>query len=37
VFLETPTRIRALGCVFMIALMVRNYIQFTLRRQMKER
>jgi transposase len=37
VFLETPTRIRALGFVFMIALMVRNYIQFTLRRQMKER
>lgn len=37
VFLETPTRIRALGFVFMIALMVRNFIQFTLRRKMKQR
>jgi transposase len=37
VFLETPTRIRALGLVFMIALMVRNYIQFTLRAEMKRR
>ena len=37
VFLETPTRIRALGFVFMVALMVRNFVQFTLRRQMKRR
>ena len=37
VFLETPTRIRALGFVFMIALMVRNFIQFTLRGGMKKR
>ena len=37
VFLETPTRIRALGFVFMVALMVRNYIQFTLRAKMKNR
>ncbi len=37
VFLETPTRIRALGFVFMIALMVRNFIQFTLRGEMKRR
>jgi transposase len=37
VFLEMPTRIRALGFVFMVALMVRNFIQFTLRRAMKKR
>ena len=37
VFLETPTRIRALGFVFMVALMVRNFIQFTLRAEMKKR
>ena len=37
VFLETPTRIRALGFVFMVALMVRNFIQFTLRAEMKRR
>lgn len=36
-FLNTPTRIRALGFVFMLALMVRNFIQFTLRAAMKER
>jgi hypothetical protein len=35
--LETPTRIRALGFVFMVALMVRNYVQFTLRAAMKDR
>jgi hypothetical protein len=37
VFLETPSRIRALGFVFMVALMVRNYVQFTLRAAMKDR
>jgi transposase len=37
VFLETPTRIRALGFVLMVALMVRNFIQFTLRAEMKKR
>ena len=37
VFLDTPSRIRALGFVFMVALMVRNYVQFTLRAAMKER
>jgi transposase len=34
VFLETPTRIRALGLVLVLALMVRNFIQFRLRREM---
>jgi len=37
VFLKTPTRIRAMGLVLMLALMVRNYIQGTLRAQLKER
>jgi transposase len=37
VFLDTPSRIRALGFIFMVALMVRNYIQFTLRAAMKDR
>ena len=36
-FLKSSRRIRALGFVFMLALMVRNYIQFTLRREMKKR
>ena len=35
-FLKTPTRIAALGFVFLLALMVRNHIQFTLRRQLKD-
>lgn len=36
VFLHTPRRIAALGVVFMLALMVRNYIQFELRRRLAE-
>ncbi len=36
VFLKTPARIRALGLVFLLALMVRNHIQFTLRRRLVE-
>jgi len=36
VFLETPTRIRALGLVFVFALMVRNFVQHRLRRAIKE-
>jgi transposase len=36
VFLETPRRIAALSLVFVLALMVRNYIQFTLRRRLAE-
>lgn len=32
VFLKTPHRITALGLVFVLALMVRNYLQFELRR-----
>lgn len=35
VFLKTPSRIAALGLVFMLALMVRNYLQFELRRQLE--
>ena len=35
VFLKTPSRIAALGLVFILALMVRNYLQFELRRQLK--
>ena len=35
-FLETPTRIRALGFVFMLALMVRNFIQFRLREAIRK-
>lgn len=30
-FLKTPTRMRALGLVMVLALMVRNYWQFTMR------
>ena len=30
VFLDTPTRIRALGLILILALMVRNHIQFAL-------
>lgn len=37
VFLDTPTRIRALGLVMILALMVRNYLQFTLRARMRDR
>ncbi len=36
VFLHTPTRIAALSLVMMLALMVRNYIQFELRKQLAE-
>lgn len=36
VFLKTPARIRALGLVFLLALMVRNHLQFTLRRKLVE-
>lgn len=36
IFLETPRRIAALGLVFMLALMVRNYLQFELRRCLAE-
>lgn len=36
-FLKTPTRIRAMGLVLVLALMVRNFIQFTLRNQMAAR
>jgi transposase len=36
VFLHTPSRIAALGLVFVLALMVRNYLQFTLRRRLVE-
>jgi len=35
-FLKTPRRIAALGLVFVLALMVRNYIQWTLRRRLAE-
>jgi transposase len=34
VFLKTPRRIRAMGLVLMLALMVRNYIQATLRTEL---
>jgi transposase len=36
IFLETPTRIRALGLVFVLALMVRNFVQYRLRTAMKQ-
>ena len=36
VLLHTPERIAALGLVFVLALMVRNYIQFTLRQRLAE-
>ena len=35
IFLKTPHRIAALGLVFLLALMVRNYLQFELRRQLE--
>ena len=35
-FLKTPHRIAALGLVFILALMVRNSIQWTLRSQLRE-
>lgn len=35
-FLHTPRRIAALGVVLMLALMVRNYVQFELRRRLAE-
>lgn len=37
VFLKTPHRIRAMGLVLMLALMVRNYIQGTLRTELHAR
>jgi len=37
VFLKTPARIRAMGLVLVLALMVRNYIQATMRRTLRER
>jgi len=37
VFLKTPSRIRAMGFVLMLALMVRNYIQGTLRAELAAR
>lgn len=36
-FLKKPTRIRAMGLVLVLALMVRNTLQFTLRGQLRER
>ena len=36
VLLHTPARIAALGVVLVLALMVRNYLQFTLRRRLTE-
>ena len=33
-FLKTPTRIAALGLVFILALMVRNYMQWEIRRRL---
>lgn len=36
VFLKTPHRIAALGLIFVLALMVRNYLQFELRRKLVE-
>jgi transposase len=35
VFLKTPSRIAALGLVFILERMVRNYLQFELRRQLE--
>jgi len=37
VFLKTPERIRAMGLVLILALMVRNYIQATLRTELEAR
>jgi len=36
VLLHSPARIAALGLVFVLALMVRNYVQFTLRRRLPD-
>ncbi len=36
-FLKTPTRMRAMGLVMVLALMVRNYFQFTLRATLRDR
>ncbi len=36
-FVKTPRRIRALGLVMVLALMVRNFIQYTLRRELRRR
>ena len=36
IFLHTPHRIAALGLVFVLALMVRNYLQFEIRRRLAE-
>jgi len=36
-FLKTPRRIAALGMVFVLALMVRNYVQYTIRNGLAER
>lgn len=37
VFLKTPSRIRAMGLILMLALMVRNYIQATIRAELSAR
>lgn len=37
VFLKTPERVRAMGLVLVLALMVRNYIQGTLRAELERR
>jgi len=37
VFLKTPERIRAMGLVLILALMVRNYVQATMRGELKRR
>ncbi len=36
VFLKKPARIAALGLVFILALMVRNYLQFTVRKRLTD-
>ena len=36
-FLKTPSRMRAMGLVLVLALMVRNYIQFKLRAALRDR
>ena len=37
IFLKSTQRISGLGLIMMLALMVRNYVQFTIRRELKER
>lgn len=37
IFLKTPTRVRAMGLILILALMVRNYIQATLRSELQRR